>query len=186
MIQTEEEFLKNYDASKYRHPSVAVDCIVFRGDKILLVKRGGHPYRGRLALPGGFIEEGESAEQAAVRELMEETGLTATHLRQFGFASTPKRDPRDWNISLVFTAQWERGEPIGGDDAEKAHFASVLLCGNTLTVDGEEVRLDIVLNDSGDLDYDKTKILHDSVLAFDHAKIIAAALIRCQKCKKSG
>lgn len=182
---SEEEFLASYDPSKYKHPSVAVDCVVFREGKILLVRRGGHPYRGLLALPGGFIEEGESAEQAARRELKEETAISVVNLRQFGFASTPGRDPRDWNISLVFTALATSGTPRGGDDAASAAFAEVTLDGNTITVGGREITLDIVLNDSNELDFDKTKIIKDGVLAFDHAKIIAAVLIKgCGFCGK--
>lgn len=184
MIESEEEFLRNYDPSKYRHPSVAVDCVVFRGNSVLLVKRGGHPFRGRLALPGGFIEEGESAEQAVRRELHEETGLGVEKLRQFGFASTPNRDPRDWNISLVFTAQSYSGEPQGGDDAAEAMFVDISLSGNLLTVGGQKIELDIRLNECGELDFDETKIVKDDVLAFDHAKILAAVLIKTANCKK--
>lgn len=181
---SEEEFLANYDPSVYKHPSVAVDCVVFRGDEILLVRRGGHPFMGRLALPGGFIEEGESAERAVRRELMEETGLKVRLLSQFGFASTPKRDPRDWNISLVFTAEWTDGQPRGGDDAAHADFYKVELKGNELFVGDERIVLDISLNDCGELDFDETAIVKDPILAFDHAKIIAAVLIKQAKCKK--
>ena len=184
MIDTEEEFLKNYDPSKYRHPSVAVDCVVFRGDSVLLVRRGGHPFRGKLALPGGFIEEGESAEQAVRRELKEETSLEVKKLCQFGFASTPHRDPRDWNISLVFTAQYCGGEPKGGDDAADAQFVDITLSGNTLHVGDKKVELSIKLNECGELDFDETLVLEDGVMAFDHAKIIAATLIHAAKCEK--
>ncbi len=181
---TEEEFLRNYDPSIYKHPSVAVDCLVFKDNCILLVRRGNHPFMGRLALPGGFIEEGESAEQAVRRELMEETSLKVGNLCQFGFASTPGRDPRDWNISLVFTAQYRCGEPHGGDDAAYADFYEISLNGNILTVSGNEIVLDIATNECGELDFDETKIVKDGILAFDHAKIIAAALIKQSKCKK--
>lgn len=180
MNETLEEFLANYDASLYKHPSVAVDCVVRRDNEILLVRRGGHPYKGRLALPGGFIEEGESAEQAVKRELKEETGLSVKNLRQFGFASTPNRDPRDWNISLVFTAEWSEGKPKGGDDALEADFYPVRLNGDFLYIGEESVELGIVLNECGELDFDGTKILKDKILAFDHAKIIAATLIKEQ------
>lgn len=181
MEESLEEFLKNYDPSKYKHPSVAVDCVVRKGNEILLVRRAGHPFKGMLALPGGFIEEGESAEQAVRRELNEETSLTVKRIRQFGFASTPGRDPRDWNISLVFTAEWECGEPKGGDDAAFAAFFPVSLTGGKLFIGGEKIELDIVLNDSGELDFDKTKIFAGGALAFDHAKIIASVLIKGDK-----
>lgn len=182
--QTEEEFLRNYDPSLYRHPSVAVDCVVFRKDEILLVRRGNFPFKGRLALPGGFIEYGESAEQAVARELKEETGLKVTELRQFGFASAPNRDPRDWNISLVFTAKSSDGKPSGGDDAAWADFVPVSLCEGELTVGKQKVVLSIKLNECGQLDYDETKIVTDDVLAFDHAKIIAATLIAAKNNQK--
>lgn len=181
---SEEEFLRNYDASKYRHPSVAVDCAVFKDGELLLVERGGHPFMGRLALPGGFIEEGESAEQAVRRELSEETGLKVKRLCQFGFASTPGRDPRDWNISLVFTACFDGGSPVGGDDAAKAGFLPVSLSGDILRVGDKNIRLRIILNDCGELDFDKTEIVKDDVLAFDHAKIIAAVLIKANNSRK--
>ena len=181
MCETEEEFLRRYDPTKYRHPSVAVDCVVMREDEILLVRRGRHPFKGKLALPGGFIEEGESAEQAAMRELLEETGIRAERLRQFGFASQPNRDPRDWNISLVFTAYSAQGIPRGGDDAADAKFVKVTLDGNILTVGGKKVVLDVAIGDSGDLDFDRTKIALNDVLAFDHAKIIAAVLLKQPK-----
>lgn len=178
--ETLEEFLARYDPSEYKHPSVAVDCVVKRGNEILLVRRGGHPFKGRLALPGGFIEEGESAEQAIKRELFEETGLSVKNLSQFGFASTPNRDPRDWNISLVFTAEWCGGEPKGGDDAATADFYPVCLEGETLIVGGDKAELKIALNECGELDFDGTKIVKDDILAFDHTKIIAATLIKAQ------
>lgn len=178
MEETLEEFLARYDPSAYKHPSVAVDCVVRKGDEILLVRRGGHPYIGKLALPGGFIEEGESAEQAVRRELYEETGLCVKRLSQFGFASTPGRDPRDWNISLVFTAEWNGGQPKGGDDAADAGFYPVRLSENSLFVGANEAELMVVLNECGELDFDGTKIVKDDILAFDHAKIIAATLIK--------
>lgn len=185
MIETEEEFLRRYDPSIYRHPSVAVDCLVKKWDSVLLVRRGGHPYMGRLALPGGFIEYGESAEQAVERELMEETGIKVARISQFGFASTPGRDPRDWNISLIFTAEYTSGEPTGGDDASDAQFYGVSLEGNELKVGEHLIVLDIKLNESGELDYNKTKELKNGVLAFDHAKIIAAALLKQRNMQKT-
>lgn len=181
---SEEEFLSHYDPSIYKHPSVAVDCCVFKDENILLVKRGNHPFMGRLALPGGFIEEGESAERAVRRELMEETNLKVERLCQFGFASTPGRDPRDWNISLVFTARWSGGKPKGGDDAAHADFYEAKLSGNELTVGDARIILDIVLNECGELDFDETKIVKDEILAFDHAKIIASVLIKRAKMQK--
>lgn len=177
---TEEEFLAAYDPSKYRHPSVAVDCVVFNGDKVLLIRRGNHPFMGKWALPGGFIEEGESAEQAVRRELIEETGLKPKMIRQFGFASTPGRDPRDWNISLIFTAISDL-DPISGDDAAAAEYMKVELKDNVLILNESRITLKIALNECGDLDFDATEIVEDGIMAFDHAKILASALINKAK-----
>ena len=79
---TEAEFLASYNPDRYKKPSVAADMVIFSVDsqkkekqelRLLLVKRGGHPFLGQWALPGGFVNEGESVEEAAVRELFEET-----------------------------------------------------------------------------------------------------------------
>ncbi|MBO7158450.1 MAG: NUDIX hydrolase, partial [Clostridia bacterium] len=70
---TEAEFLARYDASKFERPSVTVDIILFRGDSVLLIRRAGHPSIGKLAFPGGFVDPHETVEEAARRELWEET-----------------------------------------------------------------------------------------------------------------
>ena len=80
MQSSEEEFLKKYDLTKYDRPSVTADTVVFSGDKVLMVKRKNFPDKGKWALPGGFMEKGESAEQTAARELKEETGYSSENL----------------------------------------------------------------------------------------------------------
>ena len=84
---------------------------------VVLVERKFHP-RG-WALPGGFVEVGETVEHAAAREAKEETGLTVKSLSQFGCYSDPRRDPRGHTISMVFTAT-AQGNPRGADDAARA------------------------------------------------------------------
>ena len=101
----------------YRNPFPTVDVIIRCGDEIVLVERKNEP-KG-WALPGGFVDYGESLEQAALREAAEETGLELTALRQFGAYSSPQRDPRQHNISFVFTAVGQ-GTLRGGDDAARA------------------------------------------------------------------
>lgn len=102
-------------------PYLAVDAILrlWEGERlkgIVLVERR-YPPEG-LALPGGFVEIGESVEQAVVREVKEETGLVATIRRLHGVYSDPGRDPRFHVVSVVFVCDAE-GEPIAGDDAKK-------------------------------------------------------------------
>jgi len=100
----------------YRNPLPTVDIIIeFPGDKIVLIRRKNPP-RG-WALPGGFVDYGETLEAAAVREALEETSLSLTGLRQFQTYSHPSRDPRHHSISTVFMAKG-RGIPRARDDAE--------------------------------------------------------------------
>ena len=88
--------------------SVAVDCVVFGIDdgalKVLLIERGADPFRGTWALPGGFVLEGESLEQAARRELLEETGVDELYLEQLYTFGEPKRDPRGRVIAVAYYA----------------------------------------------------------------------------------
>ena len=104
-------------------PLTTVDVVIFSvldGQlRVLQVQRphdAGEPFPGRWALPGGFVEYGESLEDAAVRECREETGLRLSGLRQFHTYSRPDRDPRIHTISTVFAARG-RGIPRAADDA---------------------------------------------------------------------
>ena len=107
---------------EYKNPGATVDLIVERRERILLVKRKEGPFRDSWALPGGFLEYGkETLEQAAIRELNEETGLIAQHLKLFGVYSAPNRDPRGHTISHVYIAA-SYGELKAGDDAKEAKF----------------------------------------------------------------
>ncbi len=102
----------------YKNPTPAVDIIIQcdAGNEkgIVLIERRNPPYG--WALPGGFIEYGESAEKAAIREAREETSLQVELIRQLGAYSDPGRDPRFHTISIVFIAQ-ARGNPRAADDA---------------------------------------------------------------------
>jgi 8-oxo-dGTP diphosphatase len=100
-----------------RHPRVAVDGLVLYGGKLVAVRRKNDPYRGMPALPGGFIELGEKAEEAVVREVREETGLQTRILRLVGVFSDPKRDPRGHVISVAYGLEETGGELRAGSDA---------------------------------------------------------------------
>ena len=90
---------------KYPHPSVTTDCVIFGFDgnklKVLLIERGIEPFKGKWALPGGFLKMDESAEEGARRELKEETGLTGAYIRQFHAFTAPDRDPRERVITIA-------------------------------------------------------------------------------------
>ncbi len=111
---------------EYPHPAVATDCVVFGFDghelKILLIERGIEPYKGDWALPGGFVHMEETAEQCALRELREETGLRLNYLKQFKTFSEVNRDPRERVISIAFYALAQKGSVQGGDDAAQARW----------------------------------------------------------------
>ena len=104
------------DTQKTPYPTVDI-IIEIEGKGIVMVKRKHPPYG--WALPGGFVDVGESLEEAAVREAREETSLKVTLVRQMHAYSDPKRDDRGHNITVVFLATAE-GRPHGGSDAEKA------------------------------------------------------------------
>ena len=104
-------------------PALATDCVVVDArERVLLIRRGHPPFKGKLALPGGFVEVGESVEDACRRELMEETGVKVGRLRLVGVYSDPHRDPRGHTCSVVFLARVQRATPRAGDDAAAAEW----------------------------------------------------------------
>lgn len=108
--------------AQWRNPFPTVDIIIYRpGAGIVLIERSNPPYG--WALPGGFIDYGESAEQAAIREAKEETGLSVQLTGLLGVYSDPARDPRFHTLSVVFIASIDKkSTPCAGDDARKARF----------------------------------------------------------------
>ena len=101
-----------------RTPEVSVDVVIELEDRpgrpIVLIRRGSPP--PGHALPGGFVDIGETVEQAAVREAREETGLDVSLGALLGIYSDPARDPRGHTVSIVYVAT-ARGDPVAGDDA---------------------------------------------------------------------
>ena len=109
------------------------------GERIAFVRRR-HPPVG-WALPGGFVDDGETVEAAARRETHEETGLELDDLRQFHVYSDPGRDPRGHTVSVVFTARG-RGAPSGGDDAAEARVFSLHRLPEPLVFDHAQILKD--------------------------------------------
>ena len=112
---------------KYPRPALTTDCVVFRFDGsdmlVLLIERGNEPFKGQWAFPGGFVNMDETTDQAALRELEEETGLIGLSLDQLHTFSEPNRDPRHRTVSVVYyTLINDNPEVIGGDDAAHAHW----------------------------------------------------------------
>ncbi|MDO7868145.1 NUDIX hydrolase [Nocardioides jiangxiensis] len=145
-----------YDASTYPSVFVTVDLAVFTirngALSVLLIERGDEPYAGRWALPGGFINPDEDAEQAAWRELAEETGVEqwAGHLEQLKTYSAPDRDPRHRIVSVAHVAFAPNlPAPVAGDDARNARWWAV-----DDVVGGE---------DAPELAFDHAEILDDAI-----------------------
>lgn len=109
----------------HENPKLTVDAVLVKGDEILLVRRGREPFQGLWALPGGFVDVGETTESACLRELLEETGLKGVIVGLLGVYSDPARDPRHHTVSVVYVcgvAGLVAGIPVGGDDAEEARW----------------------------------------------------------------
>ncbi|MFI8711043.1 NrtR DNA-binding winged helix domain-containing protein [Brevibacillus brevis] len=214
--QTEQEYLEAYDVSQFERPSVTVDMLVFtvmdeleenyrklspKSLKILLVKRGEHPYIGQWALPGGFVTPGESLEEAARRELRTETNVDDIYLEQLYTWGDAGRDPRTWVISTSYMALVDSSslQLKAGDDAEEAEWYRIedrwLKETKTATIDGSitekwlELRLvhereelsatiKITKTVTGRTVRETREIVETKNLAFDHAKIIQYALER--------
>jgi 8-oxo-dGTP diphosphatase len=110
---------------KYEHLAVTTDCVIFTYEdwklKVLLIRRGGEPYKGSWAFPGGFLRSKETAEAGALRELWEETSLRpSSPIVQLGVFSDPDRDPRERVITIAWYALVKPSEVVGGDDADEA------------------------------------------------------------------
>lgn len=132
---------------KYPRPAVTADAVVITQNeprKVLLIERGGEPFKGCWAFPGGFMNMDETAEQCAFRELEEETGLQLTEAKQIGCYSDVDRDPRGRTLSVAYLMLVEEELPVEGqDDAKQAKWWP--------------------LNDLPELAFDHSKILNDTL-----------------------
>jgi 8-oxo-dGTP diphosphatase len=156
---SEREFLSSYDPSEFPSVAITVDVVLLtvRNGRlsVLLVKRGSHPFCGRWALPGGFVRADEDLDDAARRELEEETGVAVevTHLEQLRTYGTPGRDPRLRVVSVAYLGLVpDLPRPVGATDETDARFWPV--------------------DDLGGED--------GPTLALDHARIVADAVERAR------
>lgn len=132
---------------KYPRPAVTADAVVITQNeprKVLLIKRGGKPFKGCWAFPGGFMNMDETLEECVIRELKEETGLVVTEAEQIGCYSDVDRDPRGRTLSVAHLMLVEDELPVKGqDDAKQAKWWP--------------------LNDLPELAFDHGKILNDTL-----------------------
>ena len=126
---------------EYRNPFPTVEIIITVDGNIVLIERENEPHG--WALPGGFVDYGETLEAAAVREAKEETGLDLANLKQFRAYSDPDRDPRQHNISIVFTAEGI-GQLMAGDDAAGAKLFPVNDLPKNLCFDHDRILADFL------------------------------------------
>ena len=175
---------------EYERPSLAADITAFgissedsgnkrlgkvKKLKLLLIKRGEEPFIGKFALPGGFINKGETIEETAKRELLEETGVSEQTFIYTGIYSSPDRDPRGWIVSAAFLALSDTVSLKTDKDSdasqalwfdfsyESSHDAE------TITLTAEETCLKIVRRNG---------IITESGLAFDHGTIVFDAFMK--------
>lgn len=195
---TEQEFLKNYRADRYPRPSMTADIVLLspakEGVEALLIRRGGHPFLGCWALPGGFVGPEESVDAAAARELEEETHVSGLPLRPLVLSSAPGRDPRAWTISEAYLAVTDRQSlPVqAGDDAADTRWFQISRTGTppviqlSLTCDTlcltATLHANITETACGRI-YD-IRVNQSEGIAFDHAAILLRALFEWELCQE--
>jgi len=193
-----EEFLENYDPNRYQHPSNTVDTLVFayieeqgikKISKLLMIKRGNHPGIGWWALPGGFVDFRENLDDAAKRELQEETGVENIEIEQLGCYGDYDRDPRTRIITTAYVALVKEGSVIAqaGDDAKDAGWFNIeedlLVSGGDKEIyllkmeDVEknvklQVKVEVTLNPKAILKNKKYTVVERDLLCADHGAII--------------
>lgn len=172
---------------EYPKPSLTADMCLYdqSGEDlyVLLIRRGRPPYQGRWALPGGFVEQGETVENAAARELAEETGVQNTDYDLVGVFSEAGRDPRGWTVTAAFRAKVDRSliNARGMDDAADARWFRLNFRKEggslILTLSSEEEHIHASLSKPY-LSANRVRYAscESEGIAFDHAKILAAAL----------
>jgi 8-oxo-dGTP diphosphatase len=110
---------------RYKSPKLTADGVILRKNTILLIKRKNDPFKGKWALPGGYVEYGEKVEDTVVREVFEETGLKTKIHNLIGIYSDPDRDPRGHTITVAYLLNIISGELRSNDDAIDVKFFSL-------------------------------------------------------------
>lgn len=213
---TEEEFIKQYDASVFERPSVTVDMLIFtvvnkdeenyrklpeKTLRILMVKRGDHPFIGQWALPGGFVSVNKSLEDAALCKLKTETNVDNVYMEQLYTWGDVNRDPRTRVISCAYMALTDSTQLniVAGDDADDAKWFNIKYSLNeekkTITKKGyiiERLYLINLWNTTEDLSATvkvvetveeklikvSREVVESAGIAFDHAKMIEYGIER--------
>ena len=187
--QSFDQYMDEYSKANYPGVALTVDNVVLAIQDelpaVLLIERADFPYIGDWALPGGFVDKFETCEEAAERELQEEAGLLDIELEQLCTVSTLNRDPRCRTVSSCYLGVCaETLDLKSGDDASDAKWFCVdyvakdnmyelVLKSDTKTLNAV-MRVSRCLN--GKIDINKTEIISQTGLAFDHAKIILYAI----------
>ncbi len=213
---TEEQFLASYDASKFERPSFTVDMLIFtvtdeeninyrrlsqKKLKLLMIKRGDHPFIGKWALPGGFVKIDENLDEAALRELKEETNIDEIYMEQLYTWGDVSRDPRTRVVSTSYMSLVDHSalDIKASDDADDAKWfeVSCKLYQEQKTItdkghifqqafklrlsDDEEIlsaMIKIVKTVEGKVTKIEREVIESDKIAFDHAKIIEYAIDR--------
>jgi 8-oxo-dGTP diphosphatase len=106
-------------------PRLTVDAAIVKNGKILLIERTQPPFKGMVCLPGGFVDYGETVEQAVVREVFEETHIRAKIVKLLGVYSDPKRDPRGHAVTVGFLLKPVSGKPLGSEETRNVAFHDI-------------------------------------------------------------
>lgn len=198
-MQMEQRFLDEYSLENYERPSITTDIAAFslRTEKgsayrsspelklcVLLIRRGVHPFKDHWALPGGFLQPGETIDDCAFRELREETNLSPVSMLWVDCFSQPGRDPRGWIISHAYASviSEEDAKILGSSDAVDAKWFEVRFLADPddryrLELRHQDILLTALLQASSSATQRaRFTILENNGLAFDHAAILASAL----------
>lgn len=131
-------------------PKLTVDAVIILNGKIVLIQRKKPPYQGNFALPGGFVEIGETTEEATVREVLEETGLSIEIIKLLGVYSAPSRDPRGHTVTVCYLVLGN-GDPKAGSDAGNIELFEVtdlpqLAFDHNIIIDNARDDIDAILS----------------------------------------